>query len=53
MITAPIIPYYRDKGMLKAVDGMAAIDAVEQAIDRHLGDNGNAARKAANNGGPR
>jgi adenylate kinase len=51
--TAPIIPYYRDKAMLKAVDGMAAIEAVEQAIDRHLGDGGSAARKTAANGGPR
>ncbi len=31
--TAPIIPYYRDRGMLKAVDGMASIDEVAREID--------------------
>ena len=31
--TAPLIDYYRDKGMLRAVDGMAPIDDVTAAID--------------------
>ncbi len=34
--TAPIIPYYKDKGMLQSVDGMAEIDVVEQAIAKIL-----------------
>lgn len=34
--TAPIIPYYADKGMLQSVDGMAAMDAVESAIAQIL-----------------
>ncbi len=35
--TAPILPYYRAKGMLNAVDGMAEPDQVAAAIDRLLG----------------
>ena len=31
--TAPLIEYYRDKGMLRGVDGMAPIDEVAAAID--------------------
>ena len=31
--TAPILPYYRDKGTLKVVDGMADIDGVARQID--------------------
>lgn len=31
--TAPILPYYRDKGKLKVVDGMADIDSVARQID--------------------
>ena len=31
--TAPILPYYQDKGVLVAVDGMAPIDSVTQQID--------------------
>jgi adenylate kinase len=34
--TAPLIHYYRDKGMLRTVDGMASIDEVTAAIDRIL-----------------
>lgn len=35
--TAPILPYYRDKGMLKKVDGMADIDEVTRQIEAALG----------------
>src|SRR5207253_586375 len=31
--TAPLIEYYRDKGLLRAVDGMAPIDEVTAAIN--------------------
>jgi adenylate kinase len=31
--TAPLIDFYREKGMLRAVDGMAPIDEVTAAID--------------------
>ncbi len=34
--TAPLADYYAARGMLKAVDGMAPIDAVMAAIDRIL-----------------
>jgi adenylate kinase len=34
--TAPLIAFYRKKGLLKSVDGMAAIDSVTEAIDRAL-----------------
>ncbi len=34
--TAPLTDYYAERGVLKAVDGMAGIDAVTAAIDRHL-----------------
>jgi adenylate kinase len=34
--TAPILPYYRDKGILEAVDGMAEIDEVTRQIDAVL-----------------
>ena len=34
--TAPLLPYYRNKGMLRSVDGMADIDTVAAAIDRAL-----------------
>ncbi|NQV47958.1 MAG: adenylate kinase [Rhodospirillaceae bacterium] len=35
--TAPIITYYRDKGTLKSVDGMAAIDEVTTQIKDEIG----------------
>ncbi len=35
--TAPILPYYQAKGILKSVDGMAPIEAVGTAIARLLG----------------
>lgn len=31
--TAPLLPYYRDRGTLKSVDGMASIDDVTREID--------------------
>lgn len=34
--TAPILPYYRDKGILKQVDGMADIDEVTRQIQEIL-----------------
>lgn len=34
--TAPILPYYRDKGVLKTIDGMAAIDDVTGQIEAIL-----------------
>lgn len=30
--TAPIVPYYKEKGLLRQVDGMAEVDAVTQQI---------------------
>ena len=33
-LTAPLIDYYRDRGELHSVDGMASIDDVTAAIDR-------------------
>ena len=38
--TAPILPYYRDRGILKTVDGMDSIDGVTGQIRGILGPNG-------------
>jgi adenylate kinase len=35
--TAPILPYYRERGILRRVDGMAEIDAVTREIEMTLG----------------
>ena len=35
--TAPLLPYYADKGLLKTVDGMVSIEEVGQTIDGILG----------------
>ncbi len=35
--TAPLIDYYRKKGLLKSVDGMAPVPEVTKAIDRAFG----------------
>jgi len=35
--TAPIVPYYEGKGMLKRVDGMAAIESVTASLEAALG----------------
>ena len=36
--TAPILPLYEARGLVRRVDGMAAMDVVETAIDRVLAD---------------
>ena len=35
--TAPLLPYYSEKGLMRTVDGMASIDEVGQAINAILG----------------
>ena len=35
--TAPLLPYYRGKGVLRSVDGMGSIEAVATQIDNLLG----------------
>jgi len=34
--TAPILPYYRTRGILRRVDGMADIDTVSREIEKLL-----------------
>lgn len=36
--TAPILPYYEDRGVLRTVDGMASIDNVSRQIEAVLAD---------------
>ncbi len=36
-LTEPLVAYYRDKGLLKTVDGMAPVDEVTAAIRHALG----------------
>ena len=35
--TAPILPYYEERGLVRQVDGMAPIEDVTGAIDAILG----------------
>jgi len=35
--TAPLLPYYRGRGVLATVDGMASMDAVTQAMSQAIG----------------
>lgn len=35
--TVPVVEYYRDRGILREVDGTASIDEVADSIERHLG----------------
>ena len=35
--TAPLLPYYREKGVLRSVDGMNSVDDVAQQVDAILG----------------
>ena len=59
--TAPVAGYYAERDMLKSVDGMAAIDEVTAAVDRHLRPTrapkakgaGKSARKASGKRAPR
>jgi len=34
--TAPVLPYYREKGLLRSIDGMQSMDAVTEAIEAVL-----------------
>ena len=34
--TAPLLPYYRAKGLVRQVDGMAPIDAVTEGVRQAL-----------------
>lgn len=42
--TAPILPYYRGKGALRSIDGMADMDSVTRSLEAILGPAGGAAR---------
>jgi adenylate kinase len=34
--TAPILPYYEERGLVRRVDGMASVEAVAGSIDAIL-----------------
>ncbi len=51
--TAPLADYYAERGMLKTVDGMAAIDEVTAAIDQHVRPTGAPKPKGAVKRAPR
>jgi len=36
--TAPLLPYYRDKGLLRTIDAMASIDAVTRELENVISD---------------
>jgi adenylate kinase len=38
--TAPLLPYYRERGILASVDGMASIEAVAKEVDQIIGKSG-------------
>ena len=42
--TAPILPYYRAKGLLRTIDGMAPLDQVTAEIERLLADKSGGSR---------
>ena len=44
--TAPLLPYYEEKGVLEAVDGMADMDAVARQIDKILSGSKKIAKKS-------
>ena len=52
-LTAPLIDYYRDRGELHSVDGMASIDDVTAAIDRILAPAANATNGSEDAGKPK
>jgi adenylate kinase len=35
--TAPILPYYEERGLVRKVDGMAPVEEVAASIDEILG----------------
>lgn len=47
--TAPIIPYYKGRGMLQSIDGMATIESVAHTIDGMIAAGQGATAKARTN----
>ena len=47
-LTKPLLPYYRDRGVLQSVDGMADMDTVTRQIEALLPTAGKAAKAAPN-----